>query len=62
VKHLETTAPQTTVVNIRHIVPFDVYIGRATRRGRREPSIWANPFLIGTQGEGGQGVRFPCSH
>lgn len=33
---------KTTVVNKRHHVPFDVYIGRG--------SIWGNPFVIGKDG------------
>jgi hypothetical protein len=33
----DTIALKTTVVNKRHNVPYDVYIGRG--------SIWGNPFV-----------------
>jgi hypothetical protein len=36
------STPKTTIVNIHHKVPYDVYIGRGSK--------WGNPFKIGKDG------------
>lgn len=42
--------PQGRVCHVDDAIPGAVYVGRGSKRKRRKPSIWGNPFVIGTDG------------
>ena len=44
------------VVHVKH-EPYDVYIGRAVPRAGLRASKWANPFVIGRDGDRGDVIR-----
>jgi Domain of unknown function (DUF4326) len=41
----------TTIVNIKSGAKYDIYIGRANKTYNVEQSKWANPFIIGRDGD-----------
>lgn len=43
--------PPTTVVHVNDPGDYDVYIGRPNRRRGLAGSAWANPFVIGRDGD-----------
>jgi len=42
---------ETTIINIKSGQPYDIYIGRANSRLNLPASKWANPYIIGKDGE-----------